>query len=170
MKKSLFKYFYTGIFAISITLPASVFSQQTTDIFSGHFAREGNNGSPAKTINSNIYIKLFKDQDQNLSQWVITLFVPYPYAATVEPAVIEKVFEQAKKQTTGSAYIRGTFGQLAEKATVQIERFGYMEDRIIFECGSMAPCTIKMADGYLELIKPGIINEHIIKYNHVADQ
>lgn len=168
MKKSLLKYFYVSVFAISTTLPTSVFSQQTTDVFSGHFAREGNNASPAKNINSNIYIKLFKDQD--LSQWVITLFVPYPYAATVKPAVIEKVFEQVKKQTTGSSYIRGTFGQLAEKATVQIERFGYMEDNIIFECGSLAPCTIKMADGYLELIKPGVINEHIIKYNHVVDQ
>lgn len=153
--------------ALFITLPANVFSQQATDVFSGHFAREGNNGSPAKSINSNIYIKLFKDQD--LGQWVAMLFVPYPYAATVEPAVIEKVFIQAKKETTSSAYIRSTFGQLAEKATVQIEKFGYMEDNIIFECGSMAPCTIKIADGYLELIKLGIINEHIVKYDHVVN-
>lgn len=167
----LLKYFYTGVYAISITLPGAVFAQQasdTTDIFSGYYSRDGNDKSPAKTINSNIYIKLYKDKD--MSQWVVTLFIPYPYATNLKPAVINKVFAQAKKQSPKSAYLRGKFGQLEEKATVQIERFGYMQDKIIFECGSLSPCTIKIADGYLDLIKPGIINEHIIKYNHVIDE
>ena len=98
------------------------------------------------------------------------LYVPLPYATSVEPAAINKALEQAKKQTTGSAYIRDKFGQFDELATAQIEKYGYQEDRLIFECGSLAPCTIKLGDGYLELIKPGIINEHIIRYNHVIDQ
>lgn len=105
-----------------------------------------------------------------MSQWVVTLFIPYPYATNLKPAVINKVFAQAKKQSPKSAYLRGKFGQLEEKATVQIERFGYMQDKIIFECGSLSPCTIKIADGYLDLIKPGVINEHIIKYNHVVGE
>ncbi len=69
--------------------------------------------------------------------------------------------------TTVAAYLKGTFGQLSELATVNIERYGYLEDRIVFECGSLAPCTIKLAEGYLDLIKPGIINEHIIRFNYI---
>ncbi len=97
------------------------------------------------------------------------LYVPYPYASTVSPSTITQVFENAKKQTSGSAYLRGTFGQLAENATIQIEKFGYLEDQLVFECGSLSPCTIKLHDDYLELVKPGIINEHIIKYNHIVE-
>lgn len=147
--------------------PGVILSEQQTnkmDIYEGHFAREGNNESPSRTINNNIYIKFFENQ------WIATLYVPQPYAATVEPATITQALEQAKKQTTSSAYIRGKFGQLKERAIVRVEKFGYIEDRIIFECGSLAPCTIKLADGYLDLIKPGVINEHIIKYNHVTNQ
>jgi hypothetical protein len=66
--------------------------------------------------------------------------------------------------------VRGTYGQLTEPATAEVEKYGYMEDRIIYECGSLAPCTIKLYDGYLELIKPGVINEHIIKFNHIVNQ
>jgi len=76
------------------------------------------------------------------------LFVPYPYATSVEPSAITRVFE----------------------VTVHIERYGYLEDRLVFECGSLAPCTIKLGEGYMELIKPGVINEHIIRYNHVATE
>lgn len=129
--------------------------------FSGHFSREGNNSSPSKTTRNNIYIKFFPER------WIAMLFVPYPYATNVEPPVITQVFKEAKKQTTGSSYIKGKFGHLAEAATVHIERYGYLEDRIIFECGSLAPCTIKLANDSLELIKPGVINEHIIRYHRV---
>ena len=128
---------------------------------SGHFYREGNNGSPSKTTRNNIYIKFFPER------WIAMLFVPYPYATSVAPEVITRVFEAAKKQTSGSAYLKGEFGNLTEKATVHIERYGYLEDRIVFECGSLAPCTIKLADGSLDLIKPGVINEHIIRYHQI---
>ena len=131
---------------------------------SGHFSRAGNNDSPSETARNNIYIKLFENR------WIAMLYVPYPYATSVEPLAITRVFEAAKKQTTGSAYMKGTFGQLSESATVHIERYGYLEDRLVFECGSLAPCTIKLGEGYLELIKPGVINEHIIRYNHVATE
>ena len=134
------------------------------DIYAGHFSMEGNNESPSRNINNNIYIKLFKNQ------WIAMLYIPYPYASTVNASAITKVFEEAKRQTSGSSYLRGTFGQLSEPATVHIERFGYLEDRLVFECGSLSPCTIRLSDDYLELIKPGVINEHIIKYNHVIDQ
>ena len=167
MKNIMFKSVLLFIISTITVLPGVTLSEQQTntmDIYAGHFSRDGNTDNPSRPINNNIYIKLFKDQ------WIATLYVPYPYAASVEPAAITKALEQAKKQTTTSAYIRGRFGQLTELATAHVERFGYVEDRIIYECGSLAPCTIKLQDGYLELIKPGVINEHIIKYNHVVNQ
>jgi len=132
------------------------------EILAGHYAREGNNGSPAKAAGNNIYIRFFEDR------WLGMLFLPYPYAESVSPDSIPRVFDVGRAQTSTSAYLRGTFGELDEKATLHIERYGYLEDRIIFECGALAPCTVKLGDGYLELIKPGIINEHIIRYQHVA--
>lgn len=135
---------------------------QAMDIYAGHFAREGNNQSPSSTSKNNIYIKIFE------KQWVAMLYVPHPYAQTVPSQTITKVFQQARKRATGSAYLRGDFGQLDELATVQIEKFGYLGDLLVFECGALSPCTIKLHDDYIELIKPGIINEHIIKYNHVV--
>ncbi len=167
MKSILSKIILAGVFTIHFVLSVSALSQQATDsfdIYSGHYSREGNNDSPSRTINSNIFIKIFEDQ------WIATLYVLHPYATTVKPADITKALEQAKKQSATSAYIRGKFGHLAELATVHIERYGYLEDRLVFECGSLAPCTIEIGNGFLTLRKPGVINEHIIRYNHVVDQ
>jgi len=167
MKKTILKSILLSILTAIAVFPATILAEQQTgkmDIHAGHFSREGNNASPSRTTKNNIYIKLFKDQ------WIVTLHVPYPSATTVTPDAIDKVFEQIKKQTTTRAYVRGTFGQLTEKATAQVEKYGYVEDKIIYECGSLAPCTIMLGDSYLNLIKPGVVNEHIIKFNHVVDQ
>jgi len=157
------KFIIALVFVSALSLSAQASVAVTMDIYAGHFSREGNNQSPSATTNNNIYIKLFENQ------WVGMLYVPYPYAKTVSSSAITKVFEAAKRKTAGSAYLRGTFGQLNENATIQIEKFGYLEDRLVFECGSLAPCTIKLHDDYLELVKPGVINEHIIKYNHIVE-
>jgi hypothetical protein len=150
----------TGLVFPTTVLPA----QQSVlkEDLSGHYARDGNNGSPSETAGNNIYIKFFEDR------WLGMMFIPYPYAIEVEAPVVTEVFNAAKQTTKSSAYVRGKFDQLDENATVHIERYGYLEDRIVFECGSLAPCTIRLGDGYLELIKPGVINEHIIKYTHVV--
>jgi len=152
---------------ICTLLVMAAFSAQhlnAAENLSGYYSRDGNNNSPSKTTRNNIYIKFFEDR------WIGMLYIPYPSATSVESSVIDRVFEEAKKKTTGSAYLRGKFGHLEESATVHIERYGYLEDRVVFECGSLAPCTIKFSDDYMELVKPGVINEHIIKYNHVAIQ
>ena len=142
------------IFAILLTvlsaLPASTYALQATDkknIFDGYYSREGNNGSATRTNHHNIYMKLYTGEGQ---QWVAMLHIPLPYASSVDPAVIPEIFKKIRKKINTSAFIRDDFGYLEEKATVQFERFGYMQDKIIFECGSLAPCTIKPADGYLE--------------------
>ena len=147
------------------SFPAAVFSAQQSGLnedLSGHYSRDGNNGSPSNTSGNNIYIKFFEDR------WVGVLFIPYPYAASIEASIVTQVFDSARKQTSNAALMKGKFELLSEAATIQIERYGYLEDRIVFECGSLAPCTIKLGDGFLELIKPGVINEHIVRYNHVA--
>ena len=169
MKKNLLKYFYMSILMATVALPGITLSDVTKNnsIFSGYYAREGNNGSPSRTLHHNVYMKLYIDDGQ---QWVALLHIPLPYASTVDETVIPKIFEKIQKRLHSSSFIRDTFGYLKEKATVQFERFGYMQDKIIFECGSLSPCTIKPADGYLELIKPGMLNEHIIKYNHIVDE
>ena len=167
MNKIIFKSALLTLLTAIAVFPGTAFSQQqasTMDIFDGHFSSVGNTDSPTRATNNNIYIKLFE------GQWIATLYIPYPYASTVEPATITKVLEQAKKKTTTSSYLRGKFGELDKLATVHVEKFGYLEDRIVYECGSLAPCTIKLGDGYLELIKPGVINEHIIRYDHVVTQ
>ena len=165
MKNFLLKCFFTSLLTATIALPGSALATNN-DIFSGYYAREGNNGTPSRTLHHNVYMKLYTGEGQ---QWVALLHIPLPYASTVDEAVIPKIFEKIRKQLHSSSFVRDTFGYLDEKATVQYERFGYMQDKIIFECGSLSPCTIKPADGYLELIKPGMLNEHIIKYNHIVD-
>jgi hypothetical protein len=167
MKKFSFKSILLSCLLGITIFPGITLSGQLAnkmDIYAGHFSMEGNNQSPSSNINNNIYIKLFENR------WIAMLYIPYPYATTVNSSAITRVFEEAKRQTSGSSYLRGTFGQLDKPATVHIERFGYLEDRLVFECGSLSPCTIRFSDNYLELIKPGVINEHIIKYNHVIDQ
>ncbi|NIA02764.1 MAG: hypothetical protein GWO88_00930 [Planctomycetia bacterium] len=170
MRNPLLKFIFTALLTVLTVLPGISYALQTTDnksIFNGYYAREGNNGTPSRTLHHNVYMKLYADEGQ---QWVALLHIPLPYASTVDEAVIPKIFENIRKQLHSSSFVRDTFGYLDEKATVQFERFGYMQDKIIFECGSLAPCTIKPADGYLELIKPGMLNEHIIKYDHIVTQ
>jgi len=170
MKNSLFKIISAVFFTALTVVPGISYALNATDdtsIFDGYYAREGNNGTPSRTLHHNVYMKLYTDKGQ---QWVAVLHIPLPYAATVDEAVIPDIFINIRKQINSSAFVRDTFGYLEEKATVQFEQFGYMQDKIIFECGSLSPCTIKPADGYLELIKPGMINEHIIKYNHIVPQ
>ncbi len=122
---------------------------------------DGNSGDPTKKNKHNIYIKFFK------GQWIATMFIPLPYAKTVSPDTIDKAFENAKQRTKSAAYLRGDFDHLQEKATVHVETIGYLEEKLTYECGSLAPCDIRFKEGYLELIKPGMLNEHIIKFDHV---
>lgn len=154
-----------GLLLATVALPGSAWSaaqSEFTENLSGFYSRDGNNGSPAQTAGNNIYIKFFEDR------WIGMMFIPYPYAIKVDAAVITRVFDAARKQASRAALMKGKYELLSEAATIQIERYGYLEDRIVFECGSLAPCTIKLGDGFLELIKPGVINEHIVRYSHVA--
>jgi len=149
---------FAGVPAVALGAAQASLNEE----LSGHYSRDGNNGSPAETAGNNIYIKFFADR------WVGMLFIPYPYASGVDAPVVTQVFEAARKQASSAALMKGKVDLLSEAATIQIERYGYLEGRIVFECGSLAPCTIRLGEGFLELIKPGVINEHIVRYDHVA--
>jgi hypothetical protein len=154
-----------GLLLAAVTLPDSAWPAQQsefTENLSGFYSRDGNNGSPAQAAGNNIYIKFFEDR------WIGMMFIPYPYAIKVDAPVITGVFDAARKQASSAALMKGKYELLSEAATIQIERYGYLEDRIVFECGSLSPCTIRLGDDFLELIKPGVINEHIVRYSHVA--
>jgi len=167
MKNMLRNYLYTTIFALLTTLSGSVFSQQkieSMDILSGHFSREGNNSSAAKETSNNIYIKMYPEQ------WIALLYVPYPYATKVTPDMIDAVFEKVVRESESGSFTRSKFDVLDEAATVHVEKYEIVEGQIQFQCGSINPCAIRLYndENYLELVKSGIINEHIIKFDHIT--
>ena len=166
MKSVLPNYLYTTVFVLLTILSGNAFSQQeekTMDILSGHFSREGNNGSPAAKTNNNIYIKLYPNN------WIALLYVPYPYAKNVTPNTIDKIFAQVEPKS--GSFSRSTFDLLDEAATVHVEKYELDDGQIQFQCGSMNPCAVRLfhEENFLELIKSGIINEHIIKFDHITE-
>jgi len=165
MKNILLNFLHTGILALLIAFPFSALSQQkmsSTDILSGYFSRESNNGDAAKTTNNNIYIKLYPEQ------WIAILYVPYPYAASVGSDTLNKVFDKVKRESESGSFSRSKFDLLDEAATVHVEKYEIIEGQVQFQCGSINPCAIRFSDNYLELVKSGIINEHIVKFDHIT--
>ena len=132
------------------------------EIIEGHYAPDIVGENPARSGGNEIYLKFFADR------WLALMFVPYPYADRVAPGLVTQAFERARLQTASAAYIKDNFGLLEEKATVQIERYGYYRDRIAFECGALAPCTIRIGNGFLEFSKPGVVSERVVLYRHVG--
>lgn len=131
------------------------------EILDGHYAPDIVGENPARNGGNEIFVKFFPDR------WLGLMFVPYPYADRVDGVTVTQVFERARERTGGAAYLKDTFGLLEEKATVQIERYGYYQDRIAFECGALSPCTIRIGNGFLEFSKPGVVSEHVVLYRHV---
>ncbi len=149
------------LLALLLLLPVTVGADtRLGERLDGFYAREGNDGSPAAAAGNNIYLKFFEDR------WIGLLFLPYPYAVGMDAARIERAFGAARARTDSAAYLRGSFGEFDQLATAQIERYGYLDDRIAFECGAMSACTLRFGEGYIELVKPGVINEHIVRYHH----
>lgn len=165
MKNILPGYLSISLIALLTILSGNALAQQTAqemDIHSGHFAREGNNTSAAKETNNNIYIKLYPEQ------WVAILYVPYPYASSVTPEMIDGVFEKVDRKSETGAFTRSKFDILDQAATVHVEKYEMVEGQLQFQCGSLNPCAIRFYDNYIELVKSGIINEHLIKFDHVT--
>ena len=165
MKKTILNYILPGALIVLLGFSGPAYTQQTEttlDIHTGHFSREGNNGSPSETSHNNLYIKLYPDG------WIALLYVPFPYAKNVTPEMIDKVFVEAKRQITMRSFTRDKFGILDEAATVHMEQYEEVEGQTQFECGSINPCALRFGENYLELVKSGVINEHIVKFDHIV--
>lgn len=133
------------------------------NILEGYFSREGNNEHTAKTTNNNIYIKLYPEE------WIAILYIPYPYGKNINQGMINKVFNKVERKSESGSFTRSHFDILDEAATVHVEKYENVKGQIQFKCGSVNPCAVRLYSDYLELVKSGIINEHIIKFDHVAD-
>jgi len=99
-----------GLLLVCNSFPAAVFSAQQyglNETLPGHYSRDGNNGSPSETAGNSIYIKFYEDR------WVGMLFIPYPYAVSVEAPVVTQVFVAARKKTSTAALMKGEFGLLS---------------------------------------------------------
>ena len=165
MKNTLSNSLHAAIFALLTIVSGNAFSQQTSEtlnILEGHFSRESNNQHAAETTNNNIYIKMYPEQ------WIALLYVPFPYAKTVTPNMINEVFKNIKRESESGSFTRDTFGVLKEAATVHVEKYEMVEGQLQFQCGSLNPCAVRFYDNYIELVKSGIINEHIIKFDHIT--
>ena len=167
MKNTLSNFLYAATFSLLTVFSGNAFSEQTSttlDILAGHFSRESNNQPAAENTNNNIYIKMYS------GEWIALLYVPYPYAPKVTPEMIDKVFENVKRESETGSFTRDTFGVLEEAATVHVERYEMVKGQLQFQCGSLNPCAVRFYDDYIELVKSGIINEHIIKFDHITQQ
>lgn len=165
MKKIICNYLYASIVTLLFSFSGiSSAEQNELDFLSGYFSREGNSEKVAEATNNNIYIKFYPEQ------WIAILYVPYPYAATVNHDTINLVFKKVNRSSEGGSFTRSDFGLLNEAATVHVEKYKLVIDQFQFKCGSITPCAIRFSEDYLELVKSGIINEHIIKFDHLPNK
>ncbi len=132
-------------------------------VYEGYFSRQGNNGKMAEMSGFSHYVKFYPNNR------VIRLYISYPYSKQVSPEVISKVFKKVSGQTTGNAYIRDTFGLLDKPIVAHLDVFRRIDGEIKFDCGASAPCTIEFLDGLIQVVKKGIVKDHIIKYEHVNE-
>ncbi len=163
--KSLFKQLRVCLLTLALlpTLGYAAEAIEEADIFNGYYSRVGNDGKPAEATGYSLSMKFYPDQ------WVILLYIPYPYSNSVSTEVVHKVFAEVKQTVTESAYVKSDFGLLEQAATVSIEPYGIENDRALFDCGGSGTCATIFFKDALHIVKTGIINDHIIKYNRVPN-
>jgi len=151
--------------AISIMPIAGYCSEPAinSDTFDGYFSRYGNDGTPGSTTGKSLYIKYYPDK------WVILLYIPFPYSTSVAPETVHQVFAKVKAMVNSSAFVKDKFGLLDEAATANVEPYHIENGRALFACGSSGTCATKFIDGNIQIIKQGILGEHIIEYEHVRE-
>ncbi len=151
---------------VSMLFPGLVFSQQEQAdvvVYSGYFSRQGNNGKMAKISGYSHYVKFYPGNR------IIRLFIAYPYSKQVTSDVIKKVFKVVNRETTGSAYIRDTFGLLEKPVVAHLDVIRRVEGQIMFDCGDSTPCTIEFPNDAMQVVKRGVVKDHVIKYEHIKE-
>jgi hypothetical protein len=142
---------------------ASAAQQAVADFPEGYYSREQNDGELARASGRSQFIRFYG------SGRIVTLFIPYPYATTVEPATVREVFERAVRKTSGDAYISDTFDLLDERATVHLDRIRLIDGGYFFDCGAAVPCRIEFTDGGMNVIRRGIVNDTTTEYHLIPD-
>lgn len=163
--KSIVRKLLIALAAISLMPIAGYCSDSpiNSDTFDGYFSRYGNDGTPGSTTGKSLYIKLYPDQ------WVVLLYIPFPYAKSVAPETVHQVFAEVRSLVNGSAFVKNKFGLLDEAATANVEPYLIQNGRALFACGSSGTCAANFIDGNIQIIKQGILGEHIIEYVHVRE-
>lgn len=150
---------------VNIEKPQATKEESTTPvpekIFQGYYSREGNNAKMAETTGNNTYVKFYPDNR------VIRLYIPYPYAKSVKPEAIKKVFDNAAKKSSGSAYIREKFGAMENDVMAHLDTFRWVDNQVMFDCGKSEPCKVTFAENSMVVLKPGMVVAHKINYSLV---
>jgi len=138
-------------------------SVNTRPVFTGYYSREGNDGDMAKSSGHNEYIKFHPENR------IVRLYIPFPYAKTVKPDVINSAFNAALKESTGSAYIKGKFGVMDELVFAHLDFFRWVDNQVMYDCDKPKPCRVIFDEKSMTVIKPGMVLEHKIRYELVSD-
>lgn len=160
------------ILTLSLVLGISVSSasfaakpvENTKVVYSGYYSREGNDEKMAQTSGNNQYVKFYPEKR------IIRLYIPYPYSKTVKSEAINKAFKATKKETSGSAYIKGKFGVMDELIVAHLDFYHWVDNQVMYDCGKPKPCKVIFNDNSMTVIKPGIVLEHKIQYSLVNDK
>ncbi len=130
---------------------------------SGYFEREGNEGELALVTGMSEFVRLYPG-------WRIArLYIPFPYAASVSPETVRRVFETVHATTTGSAYLRGDFGVLEEEAIAHLDTLKHVDEKLLFDCGRPAPCVVEISRDELVVVTPGVVKDKEVHYRLVPD-
>jgi len=134
------------------------------DITKAYYSRDRGDGKAARIAGNSKYIRFYPDK------WVIMLYIPYDYSQTLSPEIINKSFAAVREQAKPEAYFKGKFGLLEETSVAHVELYrDFGETQIEFECDGTAPCRVSFDSEGMEVIKAGMLSNHIIKYNRVED-
>ncbi len=134
------------------------------DAYSGYYSREQNDGDMARASRNSHYIRFFPENR------IVRLIIPYPYSTTVSADTIRRVFDIAVNRTTGSAYIKDTFGVLDERIVAHLDSVRLIDGTYFFDCGVTVPCRIEFTGQGMNIVQKGIVNEHVTAYDLVSDQ
>ena len=134
---------------------------QSRPVYAGFYTREGNNDDMAKASGHNEYIKFYPETR------IVRLYIPFPYAKNVTADSVNRAFDAAVKESTGSAYIKSNFGVMDEPVVAHLDTFRWIEDQVMYDCDKPKPCRVEFAESFMTVIKPGLVLEHKIRYELV---
>lgn len=161
--KRIFSTIFTLIILLSPALPLLA-AEDGTDIFSGYYSRDREDGKAAEIAGVSKYIKFYPDK------LVVMIYIPYDYSQTLSSTVIHAALKDIKSRIGPESYSKGKFGELTELSVAHVEVYRPMgDDQLEFECDGTAPCRARLEGDTMELRKAGMVSDHISGYNRVTD-